>query len=225
MKTVLITCVGGAFDGNLYNVFRREGYETFAMGENLPHDLTKAAEIVQEKIGKLDFLVDTTDYVDPDDDFSIAGTGIDTDIIERTFRENVLRPMAILEAFLPLLDTGYDKRLFYLSAREASINEKRSSARYAYSMSKAALHQFIQTTRNVLVPDAPIDRWADRSHLPPGYTFRVFDPMHGKIAPEISAESAFLYITRRRGTENDDPFRDDENNLVMRDAEGRQVPW
>jgi hypothetical protein len=79
-------------------------------------------------------------------------------------------------------------------------------------MSKAALHQFIQMTRNKLVPK--------------GYTFRVFDPMDtSEITPEAAAESAFNYIMRRRGTENNDPKRDDEDNLVFRDAQGRQHSW
>jgi len=78
-------------------------------------------------------------------------------------------------------------------------------------MSKAALHQFIQMTRNKLAPGR--------------YTFRVFDPMKGEIPPEVAAESAYNYITRRRGTENHDPLRDDEDNLVFRDAQGRQHSW
>jgi hypothetical protein len=61
--------------------------------------------------------------------------------------------------------------------------------------------------------------------IPKGYTFRVFDPMDKEIPPEAAAESAYNYITRRRGTENHDPLRDDEDNLVFRDAQGRQHSW
>jgi len=60
---------------------------------------------------------------------------------------------------------------------------------------------------------------------PKGYTFRVFDPMEGELSPEAAAEGAYNYITRRRGTENHDPLRDDEDNLVFRDAQGRQHSW
>jgi hypothetical protein len=60
---------------------------------------------------------------------------------------------------------------------------------------------------------------------PKGYTFRVFDPMDREVPPEAAAESAYNYVTRRRGTENRDPLRDDEDNLVFRDAQGRQHCW
>jgi NAD(P)-dependent dehydrogenase (short-subunit alcohol dehydrogenase family) len=121
--------------------------------------------------------------------------------------------MALLDAFLPLLDEGEGKRLFYLTRAEASINETRCIGHYGYNMSKAALHQFMQMIRNKLAPK--------------GYSFRAFDPMDdsGGVTPEAAAESAYNYITRRRGTENNDPRRDDEDNLVFRDALGRQHSW
>jgi NAD(P)-dependent dehydrogenase (short-subunit alcohol dehydrogenase family) len=119
--------------------------------------------------------------------------------------------MALIEAFLPLLEEGENKRLFYVSSAEATINENRRTDRYGYAMAKSALHQFLQMIKNRLYEN--------------GYTFRVFDPMEGKVAPEAAAESAFNYIIRRRGTENHDPRRDDEDNLVLRDAEGRLHGW
>ncbi|MCL1862773.1 MAG: hypothetical protein FWF78_04305 [Defluviitaleaceae bacterium] len=185
-NTVLITNVQSDFGKNLATVFSREGYEVFLTDEVSPL-----------LVKKLDYLVDTTDFRSED--------------MEQTFRENVIKPMATLEKFLPRLEAGTAKRIFYVSSAEASINETREKDGFAYKMSKAALHQFLQMVRNRLAPE--------------GYTLRVFDPMSEKIPPQTSAESAFLYITRRRGTENHDPNRDDETTLVMRDAEGRQHSW
>jgi NAD(P)-dependent dehydrogenase (short-subunit alcohol dehydrogenase family) len=211
---VLVTCVNKIFDEKLVSAFAREGFRVFAMGDKpvegaelLPADANQAAAMLKEKAGKLDFLVDTTDVLHPNDTFTVRD-GIDCAVIEQVYWQNVLRSMALLEAFLPLLDEGGGKRLFYLTRAEASINETRSTDHFGYNMSKAALHQFLQMTRNKLAPK--------------GYTFRVFDPMD---APEKAAESAFNYITRRRGTENNDPKRDDEDNLVFRDAQGRQHSW
>ncbi|MCL1883114.1 MAG: hypothetical protein FWF81_05090 [Defluviitaleaceae bacterium] len=186
MDTILITDTQTPFGKNLAEIFSREGYGVFT-----PNDF--------ERMDRLDFLADTTDFRD------------ESETTETVFRENVLSPMATLEKFLPLLDAGEKKRLFYISGAEASINETREKSGYAYKMSKAALHQFLQMVRNKLAPQ--------------GYTLRVFDPMSGKIDPKTAAESAFLYITRRRGTENHDPSRDDETTLVLRDAEGRQHSW
>jgi len=216
-KIVLVTCSDTVFGEKLAAVFAREGFEVFALGKKsiegvtlLPLEPNEAAATLKEKTGKLDFLLDTTDVQSPKDTFTVRD-GIDGEVVEQVYRQNVLASMALLEAFLPLLDQGESKRLFYLTNAEASINETRSIDHFAYNMSKAALHQFIQMTRNKLASK--------------GYTFRVFDPMDREISPEAAAESAYNYITRRRGTENHDPMRDDEDNLVFRDAQGRQHSW
>jgi NAD(P)-dependent dehydrogenase (short-subunit alcohol dehydrogenase family) len=195
----MITGNRTAFEREVAGVFTREGYKVFF------HD-----EAREKEIDKLDYLFDTTDYRDPADHFTIED-GFDGTVVEAVLRENVLRPMALLERYLPLLEAGEGKRLVYLSSASASINETRSVRGFGYNMSKAALHQFIQLTRNKLGPK--------------GYTFRVFDPQAGEVPPQAAAEAAFNYITRRRGTENHDPRRDDEENLVIRDAMGRQHGW
>jgi NAD(P)-dependent dehydrogenase (short-subunit alcohol dehydrogenase family) len=217
IRTVLVTSLDTIFSETLAAIFAREGFQVFALGNKpiemvtlLPPALNPAAAALREKAGKLDFLLDTTDVSSRKDTFTVRG-GIDGAVVEQVYRQNVLTSMALLEAFLPLLDQGEGKRLFYLTRAEASINETRCIDHFAYNMSKAALHQFIQMTRNKLAPK--------------GYTFRVFDPMEREVSPEAAAESAYNYITRRRGTENHDPLRDDEDNLVFRDAQGRQHSW
>ena len=193
---------------SLENGFSEDGYSECA--ETAFMEPEAALSLFAEKSQKLDFLLDTTDYRDSMDLFTVFD-GIDGSVVERVFRQNVLSSMALLEAFLPFLDQGEGKRIFYLTSADASINETCCVNQFGYIMSKAALHQFIQMTRNKLFPR--------------GYTFRVFDPLNGKIDPKAAAESAFNYITRRRGTENNDPLRDDEDNLVIRDALGRQHSW
>ena len=227
-KIVLFTCIENTFDMELAAVFVREGYAIFAISASppvkdaahipvngvifLPFQLNEAAAVLAEKAGKLDFLIDVTDFRDQNDNFTVRD-GINGAVIENVFRKNVLRSMALLEAFLPLLDKSDVKRLFYLTSAEASINETQSVNSYGYNMSRAAIHQFLQMARNRLAPA--------------GFTFRVFDPLceTPAITAQASAESAFNYITRRRGTENNDPLRDDEDNLVFRDALGRQHSW
>ncbi|MCL2577646.1 MAG: hypothetical protein FWE27_06305 [Defluviitaleaceae bacterium] len=198
--SILITSKETEFGKNLAAIFAREGYEVFSPDS-----------VVAQKITKLDFFAETTDFCNlTADNFSIS-SGIDGEIIEKTFRKNVIKPMATLEKFLPLLEVGETKRLFYVSSAEASINETCDAIGYGYKMSKIALHQFLQMLRNDLAPH--------------GFTFRIFDPLPKKINPQIAAESAFMYITRRRGTENNDPNRDDETSLALRDAEGRHHAW
>lgn len=196
---VMITNHQSDFETKLAEIFMRENHRVFI------HNKTPV-----EEIPHIDYLIDTTDFRDGEDNFDVT-QGINGVVIERVFRQNVLSPMALLETYLPLLDKGKGKRLFYLTSAAASINETQATDAFGYNMSKAALHQFIQLVRNKL---------ADK-----GYTFRVFDPMLNKIPPQAAAEAAYHYITRRRGTENHDPRRDDEDILVFRDAEGRQHTW
>lgn len=196
--SILITNTETDFGKNLAAVFMREGYTVFS-----PSDF--------EKITKLDFFAETSDFREPLADSFTVASGVDGSLIEKSLRENAIKPMAMLEKFLPLIENGESKRIFYVSSADASVNETRDTFGFAYKMSKAALHQFLQILRNELAPR--------------GFTFRVFDPISRKTCPQAAAESAFLYITRRRGTENYDPNRDDEDNLVLRDVEGRQHAW
>ncbi|MBR5680809.1 MAG: hypothetical protein IKX19_09165 [Clostridia bacterium] len=79
-------------------------------------------------------------------------------------------------------------------------------------MAKAALNQILTVSKNGL---------RER-----GFTFRLFDPMTGEIPPEKAAASAYAYFTRDRFDDGPGRLdRDDENNLVIRDALGREIPW
>ncbi|MCL2187222.1 MAG: hypothetical protein FWC16_03505 [Defluviitaleaceae bacterium] len=199
MKNIVIAAKETDFEKALAAVFTREGYHVHSASD-LPSDFNEPIE----------YLLDTTDKYNEEDTFTLTG-GINADVIEQTLRENVLVSMALLERFLPQLDAGQGKRLFYISSAEASINETHAERGYGYRMSKAALHQFLQMTWNKLTPK--------------GYTLRLFDPMTEDVLPHAAAEAAYHYVTRRRGMENEDGRRDDEDRLVLRDAFGRAHGW
>jgi len=197
MKNVLITRKKNAFEVNLSKAFKREGYNVFT-----PRTV--------KTTDKIDIYIDVSDERDIADNFTIRD-GLNESVIKKIYNENVLKSMKSLERHIHLLDTGEGKRICFLTAAQASINETRETNGYAYKLSKAALHNFIQMISNKLASS--------------GYTFRVFDPMHNEIDEVLSAEAAFNYFTRRRGTENDDNKRDDENRLIFRDALGREHTW
>jgi len=222
---VLITRLKNDFDKKLASVFVREKYKVFAIGNNeidgvtlLPSDLKEAVSAFKTSLGDnkgIDIFADVSDERGPGgqdlhDNFSIRD-GINDKIMRELYEENVIRPMAMLEAFMPLLEIGERKRLCYLTSAQASINETRGTDGYGYKMAKAGLHNFLQITRNVLAPK--------------GYTIRAYDPMPQDVTAEPAAEAAFNYFTRRRGIERDEQLRDDEGNLVFRDAYGRQHTW
>jgi NAD(P)-dependent dehydrogenase (short-subunit alcohol dehydrogenase family) len=217
MKVVLITELNKDFGKKLAAVFTREGFKVYTVGEEqldevicLPAILKEAAVVIQKESGHIDVYIDTSDERSPLDNFNVR-SGINGGVMHELYNANVILPMAMFEAFFPLLEAGGEKRLCWLTSAEASINEERGTDGYGYKMAKAGLHNFLQITRNVLAPK--------------GYTIRAFDPMHGDISPEFAAEAAFNYFTRRRGIEHDDIQRDDEYNLVFRDAYGRQHSW
>ncbi|MCL2809074.1 MAG: SDR family NAD(P)-dependent oxidoreductase [Treponema sp.] len=217
MKVVLITNIKKDFDKILAGVFAREGYKVYAIGSEqingvalLPSDLKEAAGIIQKESGLIDLYIDVSDERSPLDNFNVR-TGINEQIIRELYDANVIRPMFMLETFFPLLEMGQGKRICYLTSAGASINETKDTENYAYNMAKVALHNFLQITRNALAPK--------------NYTIRVYDPMNGEINARSSAEAAYNYFTRGRGVERGDEKRDDENNLVFRDAYGKQHAW
>jgi NAD(P)-dependent dehydrogenase (short-subunit alcohol dehydrogenase family) len=224
MKVVLITAFNNDFDKNLALAFASEGYKVYVMGNAeaegitfIPADIKQAAEAVQKDSGFIDIYIDVSNESSSSDKFNVR-TGINGQVIQDLYEANVTRPMALLEAFMPLLEAGSGKRLCYLTSAEASINETRAVDGLGYKMAKAALHNFLQITRNALAPK--------------GCTIRAFDPCQAgncpreqEVSAPLSAQAAFNYFTRRRGMERDDPNRDDEGNLVFRDAWGRQHTW
>jgi NAD(P)-dependent dehydrogenase (short-subunit alcohol dehydrogenase family) len=217
MEVVLITGLKKEFDRKLAEAFVREAYRVFAIGNceiagvtPLPEELGQARSIVEKNAGKIDLYIDVSDERSEADSFTIRD-GLDEDVIRSLYEANVLRPMAMLEAFLPLLDAGEGKRLCFLTSAQASVNEARGIDGYAYKTGKAAMHNFFQMISNKLTPLS--------------YTIRVYDPLYLEVAPEAAAEGALHYFTRRRGTEQKNPLRDDETRLVFRDALGREHAW
>ncbi|MCL2365254.1 MAG: hypothetical protein FWC71_11415 [Defluviitaleaceae bacterium] len=203
MQTILFSALPTDFERKLAGIFAKEDFRVVVAEGDEGWQTLQPGEAV-------DIFIDTTDVRLPEDGFTLLD-GVRADVIERTFRKNVLHSMQLLEKYLPNLDAGQGKRLCWLSDANASLNATRDTQGYGYNMAKAALHQFIQKVSNKLTPR--------------GYSFRVFDPLREEVSPEAAAGAAFHYITRRRGTENHDPRRDDENNLTLYDAQGRAHPW
>ena len=166
-------------------------------------------EVVGDVRPGLSFFVDLTDEAIPGDGLS-AGEGIDADAAAEAYRVNVCLPLRKLEEAFP--DMTGEKRICFLAARDASVEWSRATAGYGRLMARAALYQILTITKNT---------W-----LAKGYTFRLFDPMRGEADPEKAADAAFVYFTRDRYDDGpDNPSRNDEGNLLVRDAFGREIPW
>ena len=218
-----LTGIANDFDVELAKTLYENGYTVFSTDKGKARDTAKFAQIISfdpdyadsaakagaefgEKYGHIDLYIETADFRSDDDTFTVTDE-IDFDLLKAIYTENVLRPIAVYEAFLPLMKAGNLKRLCFITSAGASINHTTDTSGYGYNMSKAALHNVLQIMKNNLMPK--------------GFSFRAFDPSVGKIAPTAAARSAYNYFTRRRGIEG----RDDEPKLKIRDALGREYSW
>lgn len=156
-----------------------------------------------------EYFIDTTDEYIPGDDTGILDR-LDQQAALMAYRKNVSEPLQKLDAVFPMLCGK--KRICFLSSAASSINYSEATTGYGHNMAKAALHQIITVTKNRLVPE--------------GYSFRLFDPMAGRMPAEKAAASAYVYFTRDRFNDGpDNPSREDERNVLLRDALGREIPW
>ena len=166
-------------------------------------------EITTEIGVNIEYFIDTTDYRPADDDRKV-GEGISEEAGREAFIRNVCEPIDLLDRCLYYM-VG-KKRICFLSSSASSISMSGETAGFGRNMSKAALHQILTITKNGL-----IER---------GFTFRLFDPLAGEYPAEKAAASAYVYFTRDRYFDNDaDKSREDERNLLLRDAKGREIPW
>lgn len=167
-------------------------------------------EIVTQPVEGIEYFIDVTDAYVPEDDKKV-GEGISLTAAAEAYRKNVCEPIVNLEKALPGM-VG-KKRICFLNSVKASINYSTETENFGHNMSKAALNLILVLTKNGLVEK--------------GFTFRLFDPLEGQVAPEKAANIALGYFVRDRFF--DDPAdgigRNDELNLVVRDALGREIPW
>lgn len=158
----------------------------------------------------IEFFIDTTDaFVEGDD--KKVGDGIDMAAAALAYRKNVCEPLAKLEQVLPWM-VG-KKRICFINSVKSSINYSTEVSGFGHNMAKAALNLIVSLTKNGLIPR--------------GFTFRLFDPMTGQVEAGKAARTACGYFLRDRFF--DDPTdgldRNDELNVIVRDALGREVPW
>ncbi len=184
--------------------------ESSRFGARLARRFREAGyEITCEPEPGLSVFVDLTDE-ELTEDSRAAGEGIDAEAAAEAYRKNVCGPISRLDTAFP--DMTGPKRICFLAARQASVEWSVATSGYGRLMARAALYQILTITKNT---------WLEK-----GYTFRLFDPMRGETDPEKAADAAFVYFVRDRYDDGpDNPSRNDEANLLVRDAFGREIPW
>jgi NAD(P)-dependent dehydrogenase (short-subunit alcohol dehydrogenase family) len=143
----------------------------------------------------VDLLINNAGIVSLANNGQTIRTGQDYGEIHRLIDVNALGPMRVVEAFLPLMDSGAVKRLCFVSSEAGSVTRSQRKAGYGYTMSKSALNMAVKIMFNDLRPQ--------------GFTFRVYHPgwlrsyMSGvkneqaHLEPDEAAVPALAYFLSR----------------------------
>lgn len=144
----------------------------------------------------------------PKDAADIAG-GLDYNGMEQMYADDVIEPLKAVKEAAPYLELGACRRICYLNPTMGSNNSCRARSGYAVHMTASAVNMQVNLLFNRLHPQ--------------GYSFRLFgvDSMH---EPGEQARAACWYFLADRSRDADQKHAD-ENRLVMRDFDGREIPW
>jgi len=148
---------------------------------------------------------------------SQLGQGLDYAAMQRAFNVNALGAIRMVEAFLPLMESGL-RRLCFVSSEAGCISLSHREGASGYCMSKTALNMAARIMHNDLHPE--------------GYTFRLYHPgwmrsymsaadggqknTRGDMEPEEAASKALPFFLEDR---------EDEGRLVLIDYQGLEWPF
>lgn len=105
----------------------------------------RCAHCLAGVLDSLDILVNNAGiFLRGDDSMETA----DIDTIRRTFDTNVLGPLRVVRALLPLVRRGRMKRIAHISSKMGSVSLNSGGGSYSYRLSKAALNML---SRNLAV--------------------------------------------------------------------------
>ncbi|MDF2538319.1 MAG: family NAD(P)-dependent oxidoreductase [Herbinix sp.] len=125
------------------------------------------------------------------------------------YEQIINKELLVIHHMLPLLDAGSMKRICYVNTADASINRCYDTKRHLSHIIGAARNMQATILMNRLQPE--------------GYTFRIYACREEKR--ELAGCYAAEYFIEDRSLEPDNLKHSDECRLIMRDEEGREIPW
>jgi NAD(P)-dependent dehydrogenase (short-subunit alcohol dehydrogenase family) len=150
-----------------------------------------AAHQLDDRFGKLDILVNNAGVL-PEATAAEEREVVDLGLFEQTFATNVLGPITVLEAFLPLLRRSVAGRIVNVSSRMGSLADQtdQQSPYYgmvlpAYQASKAALNSV-----TIGLSKALADTSIKITSVCPGFVQTDLTPISKDQAPTTSDEAA-----------------------------------
>lgn len=171
-------------------------------------DVAELGERLVGSVDRVDLLVNNAGVMTDGDTIDT----IDADTLGAEFAVNALGPALVTKAFMPLLRQSRDGVVVNMSSSFASIELKRPEmpARYAYSMSKAAVNMFTKTLAAEL-SDSDITVVA----MHPGWVQTGIGGPDAALTPAESAASIVSTI--------DSLTRESSGSFLTWD--GRPLPW
>jgi NAD(P)-dependent dehydrogenase (short-subunit alcohol dehydrogenase family) len=183
-----------------------------------PESVRRAAATVDETFGRLDVLVNNAGIL-PEATHAKSFEVLDSVLFERTYETNLLGPVRMLEAFLPLLRNSRSARVVNVTTTMGSLADQTNpeSPYYgvvmpAYQSSKAALNN-VTIALAKLLADSDIKV----TSVCPGFVRTDLTPANREQAP-VTAEQAAEVVVQAASL----PDQEDSGTFV--DANGR-VPW
>lgn len=134
----------------------------------------------------------------------------DWERVQRLYAENAAGALCAVQKTFPCLERGTFKRICYLNPVCGSINACLTGEDFGMRMSACAVNMQVTILYNRM--------------RPLGYTFRLFG-VREEADCERQASAACWYFTRNRSVDAESARHTDENRLVMRDMDGREIPF
>ena len=166
--------------------------ETVVLDVDSPASASAAADEIGARHGRLDILVNNAGIL-PEAAANGDRGPVDVDLFRRTFATNVFGAVAVIEAFLPLLQASETARIVNVSSRMGSLSDQLdpSSPYYdvvlpAYQASKAALNG-VTVALSKLVPGTTV------VSVCPGFVQTDLTPSSRSQAP-LAAEEAGRFV-------------------------------
>lgn len=185
----------------------REGFSasSLAMDVTDPASVRAAAAEVSEQFGRLDVLVNNAGIL-PEATHTDPREVLDLAMFEQTYATNVLGPVAVVEAFLPLIRNSPAGRIVNVSSAMGSLAHQtdpdspwHAMVVPAYQSSKAALNAVTIVLSKALA-DTPIKV----TSVCPGFVRTDLTPMNREQAP-TTPEAAAEVIARAANLSSADP--------------------
>lgn len=165
--------------------------------------IQKAAQIVNERYGRLDVLINSAGII-----LENKKLLDDPEILERTMQTNFFGAFHVIQSFMPLMERHQFGRIVNVSSEYGALDQLSRSGVGAYKLSKYALNGLTQLVAAEASDDIKINA------VDPGWVSSDMGGKSAPITPKQAAESILLLANTDPSCPNGGFFRN-----------GKQIPW